>query len=67
MENDNQVRNRSEAGFSLIEMMIASLVLLVGVLSVGSLIGYSISSNSLLRTIRLPPLLQNGRWRNSGA
>jgi type IV pilus assembly protein PilV len=45
MEKDNQMRNRNEAGFSLIEMMIASLVLLVGVLSVASLIGYSISSN----------------------
>jgi type IV pilus assembly protein PilV len=45
VENDNEVRNRNEAGFSLIEMMIASLVLLIGVISVASLIGYSISSN----------------------
>src|SRR5262249_3668496 len=37
--------NQNQEGFSLIEMMIASTVLLIGVLSVGSLIGYSISSN----------------------
>ena len=42
---DNELRNRNEAGFSLIEMMMASLVLLIGVISVASLIGYSISSN----------------------
>jgi type IV pilus assembly protein PilV len=34
-----------QEGFSLIEMMIASMVLLIGVLAVGSLIGYSISSD----------------------
>ena len=46
MEEGNEVRNRNEEGFSLIEMMIASLVLLIGLISVASLIGYSISSNS---------------------
>jgi prepilin-type N-terminal cleavage/methylation domain-containing protein len=43
----NEVKNQNEnqRGFSLIEMMIASAVLLIGVLSVASLIGYSISAD----------------------
>jgi prepilin-type N-terminal cleavage/methylation domain-containing protein len=43
----NEVKNQNEnqRGFSLIEMMIASSVLLIGVLSVASLIGYSISAD----------------------
>src|SRR5215510_10373700 len=43
--NEMPKRNKNQKGFSLIEMMIASMVLLIGVISVGSLIGYAISSN----------------------
>jgi type IV pilus assembly protein PilV len=47
MEEDKELRNqnKNQGGFSLIEMMMASLVLMIGLLSVASLIGYSISSN----------------------
>src|SRR5262245_30102598 len=45
MRNRNENQNENQKGFSLIEMMIASMVLLIGVISVGSLIGYAISSN----------------------
>src|SRR5262249_38810601 len=46
-KDNKEVRDcdQNQEGFSLIEMMIASTVLLIGVLSIGSLIGYSISSN----------------------
>jgi type IV pilus assembly protein PilV len=43
--NEMRDRNEKQKGFSLIEMMIASMVLMIGVISVGSLIGYAISSN----------------------
>src|SRR6516162_9727339 len=43
--NEMGNRNQNQKGFSLIEMMIATMVLMIGVISVGSLVGYAISSN----------------------
>ncbi|PYV44184.1 MAG: hypothetical protein DMG06_07455 [Acidobacteria bacterium] len=44
-DNRKQIRDAAQKGFSLIEMMVASLILLIGLVSVAALIGYSISSN----------------------
>ncbi len=46
---DQETRANCQRGFSLIEMMIASFVLVIGVISVASLIGYSISSNYMAK------------------
>ncbi len=42
-------RTRNQAGFTLIELMIASIVLMVGALSVATLIGYSLKSDTISR------------------
>ena len=44
-DSGKEIREVCQKGFSLIEMMVASLVLLIGLVSVAALIGYSISSN----------------------
>jgi type II secretory pathway pseudopilin PulG len=41
----NKMWERGQRGFTLIEMMIGSFVLIVGVVSVASLIGFGITSN----------------------
>lgn len=42
-------QSRNQAGFTLIELMIATIVLMVGALSVATLIGYSLKSDTISR------------------
>jgi prepilin-type N-terminal cleavage/methylation domain-containing protein len=44
-DHGKEIRDAGQKGFSLIEMMVASIILLIGLMSVAGLIGYSISSN----------------------
>ena len=48
-EPNNNMREKGQRGFTLIEMMIASFVLIVGVVSVASLIGFGITSNFIAK------------------
>ncbi len=45
MNSDDQYEAPSQAGFSLIELLIASFVLLIGVVSVAALIGAAVARN----------------------
>jgi prepilin-type N-terminal cleavage/methylation domain-containing protein len=45
MNSDDQHKSYSQAGFSLIELLIASFVLLIGVVSVATLIGAAVARN----------------------
>jgi prepilin-type N-terminal cleavage/methylation domain-containing protein len=45
MHSDDQHKTYSQAGFSLIELLIASFVLLIGVVSVATLIGAAVARN----------------------
>ena len=45
MNSDDQYEAPSQAGFSLIELLIASFVLLIGVVSVAALIGAAVTRN----------------------
>ncbi len=42
-------QTQNQAGFTLIELMIATIILMVGALSVATLIGYSIKSDTISR------------------